>query len=210
MKDRMEAVIFDLNGVITVGVTKNLNKLNNIFNVSLSSQEIYSLWYPVYLEASLGKISLAEFWQRLAMKTSPSYLIAGNEDEMFLEEIQLKENNIPEILSYLKDKYKLGLLSNFVKEWAYMLLERFKLGSFFQNILISSEVGKRKPSPELYQKICELMKVSPRKSVYIADEGEDLKVPQKIGMLPVFIPGEDSCSKIGLTIHSLKELKDIL
>jgi len=171
---------------------------------------VHSLWYPVYLEASLGKITVVEFWQRLATKISRSYIITGREDEVFLEGMELKENNVTDLLSYLRDNYKIGLLSNFVKEWAWMLLNRFKLENYFQKVLISSEVGKRKPCYELYLRICDLMNVSPQKSVYITDEEEDLVVPQKIGMLPIFIPGENTCSKIGLTIHSFKELKNIL
>jgi len=207
---KVEAVIFDLNGVIIKPVTEKLEIINSIFNVSLSYKEIYSLWYPVYLKASLGKISVTEFWQILAKKILPSYIVTGAEDNIFLKEMELKEDNISELLTYLKSKYKLALLSNFVKEWAWMLLSKFKLDKYFEKVLISSEIGKRKPCQELYQRICDLIGVSPQKSVYIADEEEDLAIPQKMGMLPVFIPGEDNFSKIGITVPSLKEIKNIL
>lgn len=58
-------------------------------------------WFTLYLEASLGKITVVEFWQRLATKISPSYIITGREDEVFLEGMELKENNVTDLLSYL-------------------------------------------------------------------------------------------------------------
>ncbi|MBE0477689.1 HAD family hydrolase [Candidatus Aerophobetes bacterium] len=210
MKKKIEAVIFDLNGVIIKSIARKLDGINKIFNVDLSQEGLYSIFYPVYMEASLGRISVQEFWQKIAKRLSSGYVVTGREDDVFLGQIELKENDVSDILSSLKRRYKLGLLSNFIKEWAYNLLERFKLSEYFDGILISSEIGERKPHLMLYLKICEALKVELEKSAYIADEEEDLVVPEKIGMLPVFIPGEAFSSKVGITIKSLKELENIL
>lgn len=210
VKRKIEAVVFDLNGVIVKSILNKMEGINKVFGSCLPSTRVLPLFYPVYLKASLGEITLPELWQNLAAKISPGYAITGREDETFLGEMELKEDSVPEVLFYLKDRYKLGLLSNFVREWACMLLERFKLEGYFQKILISSEVGKRKPSPGLYHRMCDLLKVGPRESVYIADEQEDLLVPQKMGMLCIFIPGEDFSSSTGVSIRSIKELKNML
>ena len=72
--------------------------------------------------------------------------------EEFTSYVKTDKEAVP-TLEKLKGKYKLGIVSNFaLPECARKLLERFQLKGFFDVIVISAEVNKRKPSPEIFKK----------------------------------------------------------
>jgi FMN phosphatase YigB (HAD superfamily) len=77
-------------------------------------------------------------------------------------------------------------------------------------VVISSEIGARKPAHVTYERVCQLLAVAPEQAVYIADEEEDLAGCQAAGMFPIFIAGEDDSSSIGLRIDSLSDLLRLL
>jgi len=95
-----------------------------------------------------------------------------------------------------------------VGRWARAILDREGLSSYLSAVLISSDVGVRKPDPEVYQRICRLVRVPPGAAAYVADEEEDLLAAQAVGMFPVFIPGEDATSRVGLRVASVSDLLD--
>ena len=62
--------------------------------------------------------------------------------------INPKLKNHVKILKYVKEKnYKIGILSNFDHaETAYKNLDRFNIINYFNKIIISEEIGYRKPN----------------------------------------------------------------
>jgi FMN phosphatase YigB (HAD superfamily) len=72
--------------------------------------------------------------------------------------------------------------------------------------LISSDMGIRKPDLAVYREICRMLEVRPESAVYVADEEEDVVAAERVGMFPIFIPGEDRESKVGTKIERLSDL----
>ncbi|MBM4432206.1 MAG: HAD family hydrolase, partial [Chloroflexi bacterium] len=127
-------------------------------------------------------------------------------DDVFLAGVFLREPGVSDTLAALQQRYVLGLLSNHVARWAYALLERFALRPYFAAVVISSKVRARKPDLITYERICQLLSIAPERAVYIADEEEDLVGCQAAGMFPIFVPGEDAHSRVGLPIARLSDL----
>jgi len=100
----------------------------------------------------------------------------------------------------------LGLLSNHVGSWTRKLLAEWGLTEMFRTVLVSSDIGVRKPDLAPYQDVCRMLKVRPGVAVYVADEEEDLVAAEKIGMFSIFIPGEDRESRVGKRIEHLSDL----
>ena len=74
------------------------------------------------------------------------------------------------VLRKLHKKYKLGLVSNFaIPEYGWKLLEKFGLKQFFDTVVISGEVNKRKPSPEIFQRALKSLNVVASKAVFVGD-----------------------------------------
>ena len=204
----IRAIVLDLNGVITTDMHRSLPDLQRALGASGSPQEFRDTWWSVYVEASRGAYSADEFWVRLQDVLGLESLPPDIEGQ-WLRSIRPCEENLPQILAILHQRYRLAVLSNHISRWAYRLLEEMQLLPRLDAVVISSDYKLRKPDPSLYIRSCEVLGVAPAEAAYVGDEQEDLAVPQQLGMLPIFVPGEDAHSNIGLRIESLIELIDL-
>ena len=82
-------------------------------------------------------------------------------------------NNTIEILTYLKSKYTLHIITNGFKEVQYLKLNNCGLTPFFNEIITSEEVGVMKPNPKVFEFALEKAKASKNESIYV---GDDFKV----------------------------------
>jgi len=108
--------------------------------------------------------------------------------EAFAGQITMKEY-VPTVLKQLRRKYKLGLISNFAySSCVTTTLERFDLAKFFDAILISGDVGWRKPNPRIFQKALESLGIGASETVFIGDSVLfDVEGPKKMGMKTVLM-----------------------
>lgn len=117
-----------------------------------------------------------------------------------------------DVLQELHGKYKLGLVSNFgIPECAWKLLEEFGLKRYFDTVVISGEVNRRKPSPEIFEKALKVLNVEASTAVFVGDTpGLDVIGPKNVGMKAILIMrrpiGENVHVKPDRTINRLKEL----
>lgn len=74
-------------------------------------------------------------------------------------------------LKYIKDKgYRLAIVSNFdYAPTAYMLLDEFDIRSLFEAIIISGEVGWRKPKDIIFQKVIDKLHINPTEALFVGD-----------------------------------------
>ncbi|MCC6713352.1 MAG: HAD family hydrolase [Candidatus Dadabacteria bacterium] len=74
-------------------------------------------------------------------------------------------------LSALRDaKYRMAIVSNFdYAPTAYSLIEKFGLMRFFERVIISEEVGWRKPSPVIFEDALKAMGADPGASLFTGD-----------------------------------------
>jgi putative hydrolase of the HAD superfamily len=109
----------------------------------------------------------------------------GNE---FMRYVTIDKDTV-NVLQKLREKYKLGLVSNaFIPETVWALLEKFGLKQFFDVILISGEINRRKPSPEIFEKALKALGVEASRAVFVGDMLElDVMGPKNVGMKTVFI-----------------------
>ncbi len=206
----IRAVIFDFNGVISEDMNQTMPALAGALGISMDPKVMRTVWYPLYVEASLGRIAPEEFWIQLRQRLAPGSQPTGREEAQWLSGIGLREPDLLPTLAELKRRHTLGLLSNHVGRWARALLDRWGLTPCFSAVLISSDMGLRKPDLATYQRICQLIGVAPHQALYLADEEEDLRAAQRVGMRPFFIPGEDAESSVGVRLESVARLADIV
>lgn len=101
--------------------------------------------------------------------------------------------------------HNFGIVSNFrdakwIKSWIRLKeLEKF----FHENVVISDEIGSRKPHPALFETIRSIMNIAPeQKPIYIGDnEIEDRLGAERAGFYPLII---------GKDIDSIEELPSLL
>ena len=208
----LQAVVFDLGGVIASDMEAALHDLVDTYSGrgAISPAALHVVWYPLYREATLGCLHPDELWRAFRRKIMLPRLPHGEEDKALLSRIEMREPSIPQTIGSLKGSYQVGLLSNYVGRWARTLLTRFAVMSLFDVVVISSEVGVRKPAALIYRQTCEELGVPPSRAAHIGDEEEDMVGAEAVGMLPVFIPGQDSSSSVGLQLHRIADLPMLL
>jgi len=96
---------------------------------------------------------------------------------------------VPTVLEQLRHRYKLGVISNFaLPPGVKKTLERFDLAKFFDVILISGEVGWRKPSPRIFQKALLSLEVDASETVFVGDSPLlDIEGAKRMGMKTVLV-----------------------
>jgi putative hydrolase of the HAD superfamily len=199
-------IVLDFNGVISSDLNAEARSLGDFWGLSLNPAEAYARWRPIYLKASLGRTSVEEYWRelRISFGLPPGYSPA--EEDRWLSGFVPLEPDMAQTLTTLGRRYTLGLLSNHVGSWTRKLLAAWGLTDMFRVVLVSSDIGVRKPDLAPYRDVCRVLQVRPEVAVYVADEEEDLVAAERVGMFPVFIPGEDRESKVGIKIERLSEL----
>ena len=92
------------------------------------------------------------------------------------------------MLETVKKSYRLGLLTNFTHgPAARNILDHLGITSFFGIILISGELGYRKPHPSVFLKLIEEFGVETEQILYVGDDPEpDIKGARAVGIQPVW------------------------
>ncbi len=105
-----------------------------------------------------------------------------------IESLKLKEHVLV-VLEELKKKYRLGLVSNFAYPPAIrQAMRRFRLSKFFDAVVISGDIGWRKPSPKIFEKALEALRVSASEAVFVGDAPfHDIAGARHVGMKTVLL-----------------------
>jgi putative hydrolase of the HAD superfamily len=99
------------------------------------------------------------------------------------------DDNASQVLNELNSKYRLGIVSNFaIPECVQQLLEREHLTQFFEVIVISGAVNKRKPNPEIFDLALEKMQLDATDVAFVGDTVDaDVKGAKDMGMKSIYI-----------------------
>jgi len=94
-----------------------------------------------------------------------------------------------EMLENLRERYRLGLLSNFTHgPAARSIMELLGLTAFFEVLLISGEVGYRKPHPLVFNRLAQELGARAGETLYIGDDPlADIDGAGKAGLRPVWM-----------------------
>jgi len=124
------------------------------------------------------------------------------------------------VLRELKKKYKLGLITNTLpetkKENVMNLLNKAGIGEYFDQILVSSELGFSKPDPHIFHLMLNILDVKPEESVMVGNTiSTDIFGGNRVGMQTVLIQPEDEYNRSewerpNHVIKSLNEISFIL
>ena len=121
--------------------------------------------------------------------TSIADLIA----DKWQESIKLDPDAVP-VLNELKEDGKiLGLVSNFdhpphVRKY----LSEYGLDCLFETIIISGEVGVKKPDPDIFKPALAATGLIPSEVVYVGDADVDIDAANAAGMIPLLIKRQDT------------------
>jgi putative hydrolase of the HAD superfamily len=116
------------------------------------------------------------------------------------------------VLETLHWRYKLGIVSNFaIPECVDKLLQRHGLDRLFNVVVVSGDVNKRKPSPEIFEKALEKLGVSAEDTVFVGDTVDaEIEGAKKAGMKAIYVERRSQKDAASVcpdqTIKGLREL----
>ena len=195
-------VILDVMGVIfEVGDDTNdllvpyIQKINDM----ISAEKINEM----YLKASLGEISSFDFWNELGFGNKYPEI-----ERDYLDTYLRIDSEFVEVAKTLSKNYSLAILSNDVKEWSNYLRTKFDLSRLFKIIIISGEVGYRKPDKRIYNILLDRIQSPPSDCVFVDDRAKNLRPASEIGIKTIRFVREESNNDISANfeISSFAEL----
>lgn len=121
--------------------------------------------------------------------------------------------NTYEVLTALKSRYSLHIITNGFKEVQFIKLAEAKLADYFDVVVISEELGVKKPDSKVFLHALELASARADESVMIGDDlAVDCHGAIAVGMKAVwFNPHQESVSDWGgaVEIAALTELLEL-
>ncbi len=94
-----------------------------------------------------------------------------------------------ELLRKLSGHYRIGLVSNFTYAPAiYVSLRKLRINEYFNAVVVSEDVGWRKPHRTIFHQALKMLQAKPDKAVFVGDSPtEDMKGAKSVGMRTVFV-----------------------
>ena len=114
------------------------------------------------------------------------------------------------VLNTLHHSKKLALVSNFDHPpHVHSVLSKLGLTPYFDSVVISAEVGVKKPDPRIFDAALEQTGIKPEEAIYVGDTEDDIKAARAAGMVPVLIQrdNEGNTHDFSVNTHNLQQEK---
>lgn len=210
MKNKITAVIFDLDGVITS--TDEYNYLS---------------WEEIARELNIPfNRKINEQFRGISRDDCVSILLKGHKDEFdqnFKKYIADRKNEIykehlkkitpdfvaQDVVNTLKELKKRGYkmaIGSSSKNAPY-ILERIDCNKYFDSIVDGNQIKRTKPDPEVFLLAAEKIGKKPEECIVVGDATADIDAAIAGGMMSASI---SYAAKLGLGNYQLKVLSDLL
>ena len=114
-------------------------------------------------------------------------------DETF-GDYQVLMPGVKKTLPLLKEKYKLGVLTNGNARYQKKKITHTKIEQYFDAIVATGDYGIHKPDPKIYEIAAEQMGLKPEEVAFIGDTfATDIYGAINAGMLPLWFEYEHKC-----------------
>ena len=207
MSRRFDALIVDFGGVLTTPLQGAMVRFADDLGIELQDLVRVALRAYAGHEDELvhrfetGHISDDEFSRDFAVRlqeaTGRAVDPEGLVDRIFAG-MAAEEDMMDAVVVARGAGYRTALLSN---SWGLSLYPRDRFPDMFDVVVISGEVGLRKPDPEIFNLTTERLGIAPERCVFVDDHPGHLKAALEVGMTTVLhrAPNE-----------TIEELEDLL
>ena len=155
-------------------------------------ENLVSTWDDIIWHSMKGQFkNMEEFWTQFTKKlnTNPNPVLIEN-----LETIRIHHSSTVfklykgalSVLSELQDKYQLALVSNCAIGTSD-IIEALNLKPYFKCIVLSYEVGERKPHEKMYLETLQCLSLEANECIFVADEISDLEGAREVEMKTILV-----------------------
>jgi len=198
-------------------------KINNLQIDVNSFLEIYKPlnfnYWKLYREEKVTKSALRygrlkETFDAINFKVSDELInLMADQYITHLADFNFLFDGTFEILDYLKEKYKLHIITNGFEEIQTKKMINSNIHHYFDKVITSESVGVKKPNPKVFDYALQMVKATPNECMMIGDNLEaDIQGAINCGIKAIHYNSEKN-SKIPnkiTSIHHLLEIKKYL
>ena len=165
----IKAILFDYGGVLVQMVNEMpRQRLAKRYGVQL--RRVYHLLFDseASTRAALGEITMEHHWRAI----HEILHVPPDERAEFIRQFwsaDVLNRELVDRLPSLRERFRLGLLSNSNDDLRAMLIERWQIDSLFDDIIISAEVGLMKPDRRIYELAAARLGVQPEEILFFDD-----------------------------------------
>lgn len=175
-------------------------------------------FWKLYREEKVDKPELR--YKRL--KQSFDLVGASIDDEMidrlsedYIEHLSSFRHTLPgafELLDYLKNSYRLHIITNGFSETQEKKMINSNIRSYFDVVVNSEMAGVKKPDPKIFELALKKADVQPEKALMIGDNLEaDILGAQRVGFSTIhFNSNRENHHEFSTIVNHLSEIKDFL
>jgi HAD superfamily hydrolase (TIGR01509 family) len=210
---RIEAVIFDLDGVI------------------IDSEPLQKKAFDLTLEPFNIKISDCEFSKLIGIRTYENFVYLSSKYKLPFTPLKLtkiKNRNylnilikeakpregVVELINYLYKKYKLAIASGSIRKDVMTTLKVLGLKKYFKVILTGDDIIESKPSPEIFLKTAKKLKIAPENCLVIEDSEAGVLAAKNANMFVIAAPTNSTLShnfkSADIVVKNLLEVKNFV
>lgn len=165
-----KAIIFDFYGVLRLDP---YNKWLSDHNYKREGN-----WREISDRYDRGMISSVDYLNELS---SESGIAAADIKDAFVN-TNAFDDEVVALLSVLKSKYKVGLLSNAGGPGLRRILQEKGIEGIFDEIIISGEVGYIKPEREIFEIALQKLDVQAGEAIFIDDNPQNIDGADQLGI----------------------------
>lgn len=189
--NRFQALIVDFGGVLTNPLQESLEAFATSLDIEL--QDLVRVMLPIYTGQDdpmvegfeTGQVDEADFERDLARRfeeTIGKQVDAPGLVSRIFAGVHLEPEMLDVLVAARREGMKTALLSN---SWGMSGYPRELLTDLFDVVIISGEVGLRKPDPAIFDLTIDRLSVPPTKCIFVDDHPGHLEPAQKGGMTTI-------------------------
>jgi len=169
-----KAVIFDFFGVFCPDITLNwFQKTVPDYEAKLPE------FQAICTRSDYGTLSKADFYKEVSALVG----VSVGEMEEGVEAETIINTPLVNYVEELRQKgYKTACLSNGTHEWTLAVINNHGLAHLFDEVVLSSELGIVKPSPEIYSHALEKLHATASEAIFIDDRKVNVKAAEACGI----------------------------
>ena len=181
--NEIKGIIFDLGGVVLGSFELEFYK-DAGKKLAISSKRLAKISEEEGVLAEMGKETNNQLWRKVSQKLGLNHTAAKVLASLWLGHYKRGAKINKDALAIskqLRGNYKLGVISNTQREHSAINRKR-GLFKFFDVVILSNEVGFRKPQKEIFELASRRMHILLRHLLFIDDDVRWVRVAEEYGL----------------------------
>jgi len=203
IKNEYDAIFCDLGNVL-VNFDHRIAVKKILAFTPKKEEDIYQLFFDsgITKDYEEGKIAFLDFFKRVkdSLELDMNYTAFLPIWNGIFFETPLNMR-FQEFLKSVKYRYKLVMISNINEAHCEFLKKKMPIFGEFDKLILSYEVGFRKPSPEIYNAALRAAGAKNSGAFYIDDRADLIEAAQGMGIRGITFNGEESFKTIVKELH---------